>query len=107
MREFGAILGLCIVLRIAQSFFESEPEALDVEAESCVSLAVQALAKAHFGQSFTMWPGAPQKRHRFLSRQHCLSFWVSLPSFLSFEERSGLVFFCSEELPLLCEEPED
>ena len=39
MREFSAILGSCVVLRIDQSFFESEPEALDVEAESCVSFA--------------------------------------------------------------------
>ena len=30
-----------------------------------------------------------------------------MPSFPSFEERSGVVFFSSEELPLLCEEPKE
>jgi len=30
-----------------------------------------------------------------------------LPSFPRFEERSGVVFFGSEELPLLCEEPKE
>jgi len=64
-REFGAILGSCVVLRIAQSFFKSEPEALDIEAESWMSLAARALAEAHFGQSLAIWTGAPQKRHRF------------------------------------------
>ena len=107
MREFNAILRLCIVSRIAQSFFESKAEALDVEADSFMSLAAHALASAHFGQSLAIWPVAPQKRQRFLSRQCCLSCWVSFPSLLSFEERLGLDFFSSEELPLLCKEPED
>ena len=31
MREFSAILGLCIVLRIAQSFFASEQQCLEVD----------------------------------------------------------------------------
>jgi len=66
MREFGTILGSRVVSRIAQSFFESKPEALDVEAESCASLVARALAEAHLGQSLAIWPGAPQKRHRFL-----------------------------------------
>ena len=31
MREFSAILRLCIVLRIAQSFFASEQQCLEVD----------------------------------------------------------------------------
>ena len=94
-------LGDCLI------FFESEAGALDIEADSFASLAARALASAHFGQSLAIWWEARQKRQRFLLRWHCLSCWVSLPSLLSFEERSGLDFFGSEELPLFCDEPED
>ena len=42
-----------------------------------------------------------------MSRRCCLSWGVSFPSFLSFEERSGVnVFLGSKDLPLF-EEPED
>ena len=47
MREFNAILGSCIVSRIAHSFFTSEQQCLGVEVDSVVAgvvLDVQALA---------------------------------------------------------------
>src|SRR5882724_12820439 len=48
-----------------------------------------------------MCPEVPQKRQSLLSRGRCLSWGVSFPSFLSFEERLGAVdFFCLEEEPL-------
>ena len=55
MREFSAILRLCIVLRIAQSFFTPEQQGLGVEVDSLaagvvlvvgVVLAAWALAAA-------------------------------------------------------------
>ena len=47
-------------------------------------------------QSFVTCPPLLQKRHRFWSKQHWHSCWVSLPSFLSFEERSEFGFFWLE-----------
>ena len=43
--------------------------------------------------SLAMCPVLPQNRQRFCSKQRCFSACVSLPSFPSFEERSGLGFF--------------
>ena len=43
--------------------------------------------------SLVMCPVLPQNRQRFCSKWHCCSACVSLPSFLSFEERLGLGFF--------------
>src|SRR5882724_8970537 len=64
-------------------------------------------AEVDFGQSLVMCPEVPQKMQNLLSRWHCLSWGVSFPSFLSFEERSGtLGFFCSEVEPLPWVEPE-
>jgi len=64
-------------------------------------------AKVDFGQSLAMCPEVPQKRQCLLSRWCCHSWGVSVLSFLSFEERLGVVdFFCLEVEPLLWVEPE-
>ena len=57
--------------------------------------AEQALAAAEVAleHSLAMCPVLLQNRQRFCSKQHCHSACVSLPSFPSFEERSGLGFF--------------
>src|SRR5882724_8161785 len=71
--------------------------------EDCSVFDALALEEAEvdFGQSLAMCLEVPQKRQSLLSRRHCLSWGVSFPSFLSFEERLGVVgFFCSEEEPL-------
>src|SRR5467141_3667361 len=106
MREFNAILGLCVVSRTAQSFFESELVDTDL---SCSVFDARALEEAEvdFGQSLATCPEALQKRQSLLSRRRCLSWGVSFPSFPSLEDRSGVVaFFCSEVEPLLWVEPE-
>ena len=47
MREFSAILGSCIVLRIAQSFFASKQQCLEVDSVVAgVVLDVQPFAAA-------------------------------------------------------------
>ena len=47
MREFSAILGLCIVSRIAQYFFASEEQCLEVDSVVAgVVLDVRAFAAA-------------------------------------------------------------
>ena len=51
-------------------------------------------------QSFATCPPLLQKRHRFWLKWRWHSCWVSLPSFLSFEERSELGFFWLELLEL-------
>src|SRR5882724_9003921 len=60
-------------------------------------LDAQALEEAEvdFGQSLVTCPEVPQKRQSLLSRWHCHPWGVRLLSFLSFEERLGIVdFFC-------------
>ena len=52
-------------------------------------------------QSFATCSPLPQKRHRFWSKQRWHSCWVSLLSFLSFEERSEFGFFWLELLDLV------
>ena len=63
-----------------------------------------------FEQSFATCLPLPQKRHRFWSKWHWRSCWVSLPSFPSFEERLEFGFFWLElpELvfPMVLEVPE-
>ena len=59
-------------------------------AEAEQALVVAEVALEH---SLAMCPVLPQNRQRFCSKQCCHSACVSLPSFLSFEERSGLGFF--------------
>ena len=59
-------------------------------AEAEWALAAVEVALEH---SLAMCPVLPQNKQRFCSKQHCCSACVSLPSFLSFEERSGLGFF--------------
>jgi hypothetical protein len=56
-------------------------------------VAAQPLAahEVDLEQSQAVWPGPPQKRQSFLSIRLCLSSAVSLPSFPSFEVRSGAV----------------
>ena len=57
--------------------------------------AEQALvvAKVALEHSLVMCPVLPQNRQRFCLKWRCRSACVSLLSFLSFEERSGLGFF--------------
>ena len=43
--------------------------------------------------SLAMCPVLPQNRQRFCLKRRCRSACMSLPSFPSFEERSGLGFF--------------
>ena len=52
-----------------------------------------AAAEVALEHSLAMCPVLPQNRQRFCSKQCCCSACVSLPSFLSFEERLGLGFF--------------
>ena len=59
-----------------------------VEAER--ALAAEDVALEH---SLAMCPVLLQNRQRFCLKQRCRSACVSLPSFPSFEERSGLGFF--------------
>ena len=54
------------------------------------ALAVVEVTLEH---SLVMCPVLPQNRQRFCSKWRCCSACVSLPSFLSFEERLGLGFF--------------
>ena len=72
MREFNAILGLCEVLRTAQSFFASVLGDVDL---SCSVLDAWALEEAEvdFGQSLATCLEVPQKRHSLLSRRRCRS----------------------------------
>ena len=80
-------------MRTAHGFFDSVPdlasELLSVaEAEWALAAAEVALER-----SLVMCPVLLQNRQRFCLKWHCHSACVSLPSFLSFEERSGLGFF--------------
>ena len=59
-----------------------------VEAEQAL-----AVAEVTLEHSLVMCPVLLQNRQRFCSKQCCRSACVSLPSFPSFEERSGLGFF--------------
>ena len=80
-RESSAILELCEVSRIAQSFFGSAQQGFGVQqgfgagAGSCVALAAKALEEADvdFSQSLATCPCWPQNRQRFLSRWPCCS----------------------------------
>src|SRR5882724_11373700 len=76
--------------------------------EDCSVFDTLALEEAEvdFGQSLATCLEVSQKRQSLLSRRCCLSWGVSFLSFLSFEERSGVVdFFCSEVEPLPWVEP--
>src|SRR5882724_6211773 len=96
MREFNAILRSCGVSRTAQSFFESMLEDADLSWSVLNTWDLEE-AKVYFGQSLVMCPEVPQQRWSLLSRWSCCSCRVSFPSFLCFEERSGVVdFFCLE-----------
>ena len=59
-----------------------------VEAER--ALVAVEVALEH---SLAMCPVLPQNRQRFCLKRRCCSACMSLPSFPSFEERSGLGFF--------------
>ena len=77
------------MLRTAQGFFDSMPDL----ASELLSMAEveQALAAAEVAleHSLAMCPVLLQNRQRFFSKGRCRSACMSLPSFLSFEERSG------------------
>ena len=94
--EFNAVLSWCRVKRTAHGFFDSEPD-LALEVLS-MTVAEQPLAveDVTLEQSFATCPPLLQKRHRFWSKQHWRSCWVSLLSFLSFKERSEFSFFWLE-----------
>ena len=71
-REFSAILGSCIVLGIAYSFFDSKQQGFGVEVDSGVGVVMAAQAfvavEVLLGQYLAICPDTPQKRWRFLSR---------------------------------------
>ena len=73
MREFSAILGSCVVSRIAQSFFTSEQQCLEVDSVVVgVVLDARAFAAAvALLQLAALWSRALQNRHKFLSRRCC------------------------------------
>ena len=99
--EFNAVLSQCGVKRTADGFFDSEPDlALEVLSMMVAEwpLAAEVIT---LEQSFTTCPPFLQKRHRFWLKWHWRSCWVSLPSFLSFEERSEFGFFWLELLELV------
>ena len=80
-------------MRTAHGFFDSVPDLASellsvVEAEQ--ALVVEDVTLEH---SLAMCPVLPQNRQRFCSKWYCHSACVSLPSFPSFEEKSGLGFF--------------
>ena len=54
---------------------------------------VLAVAEVALEHSLAMCPVLLHNRQRFCSKGRCRSACMSLPSFLSFEERSGLGFF--------------
>ena len=86
--EFNAVLSWCRDKRTAHRFFDSEP---DLASEVLSMMVVERPLAAEdiaLEQSFATHLPLPQKRHRFWSKQHWCSCWVSLPSFPSFEERS-------------------
>ena len=98
--EFNAVLSQCGVKRTAHGFFDSK---LDLALEVLsVTVAERPLVAEDIAleQSFATCLPLPQKRHRFWSKQHWHSCWVSLPSFLSLEERLELSFFWLELLEL-------
>ena len=91
--EFNAVLNRCGVLRTAHGFFDSVPDLVSellsmVEVEQALVVAEVALE-----HSLAMCPVLLQNKQRFCSKQHCHSACMSLPSFPSFEDRSGLGFF--------------
>ena len=99
--EFNTVLSQCGVKRTAHGFFDSEPDlASEVLSMMVVErpLAVEDIA---LEQSFATCLPLPQKRHRFWSKRHWCSCWVSLPSFPSFEERLEFDFFWLESLELV------
>ena len=94
--EFNTVLSWCRVKRTAHGFFDSEPNlALEVLSMTVVEQPLAAEDVA-LEQSFATCPPLLQKRHRFWSKWRWHSCWVSLPSFLSFEERLGFGFFWLE-----------
>ena len=90
--EFNAILSWCGVKSTAHRFFDSKPD-LTLEVLS-VMVVEQPLAVGDVAleQSFATCLPLLQKRHRFWLKQCWHSCWVSLPSFLSFEERLEFIF---------------
>ena len=76
-------------MEVTTYFFDS------VESSGLVSRVVVAeqpleVLEVDFGQSFAMWPPAPQNIQSLLSKQCFCSSEVSLPSLSSFDVRSGL-----------------
>ena len=78
-RRDNTVLSLCRGLRTAYYFFE-----LSDSFGFSLAWAAQALALADFdfGQLLAIWPTSPQTMHKLLLKHLCLSWGVSLPSFL-------------------------
>ena len=109
MERVNAVLYLCGG-RTAVYFFESVAR---VVSDFLLVLVAWALAfeaeDMALEQSRPTWLPLPQKRQKLLSICHCHSCWVSLPSFPSLEERSGLLLLeelAGGRLELFEDEPE-
>ena len=99
--EFNAVLSQCGVKRTAHGFFDSEPDLASEVLSMTVAEQPLAAEDVALEQSFATCPPLPQKRHRFWSKRHWHSCWVSLLSFPSFKERSEFSFFWLELLELV------
>ena len=103
----NAALCLCGGRRAAGYFFESSVLLVSVVAARALALALLA-EEVDLVQLFAVCP-APQNMHKLLSKRHCLSWGVSLPSLPSLSVRGlledlDLSFLL---LPLLEPEPLD
>ena len=70
-------------------FFDSKESSGLVSRVVVTEQPLKAL-EVDFGQSFAIWPPAPQNMQSLLLKWHFHSFEVSLPSLPSFDVRSGL-----------------
>ena len=77
----NAALCLCGGRRAASYFFESSILLASVDAARAFALLAEEVDLEQF---FAVCPAPPQNMHKLLSKRHCLSCWVSLPSFPNF-----------------------
>ena len=101
----NAALCLCGGRRAAGYFFESS--VLLVSAVAACALALALLAEeVDLVQLFAVCPAPPQNMHKLLSKWHCLSWGVSLPSLTNLSVRGLLEDLDLSFLLLLLLEPE-
>ena len=101
----NAALCLCGGRRAAGYFFESS--LLPVSAVAARALALALLAEeVDLVQLFAICLAPPQNMHKLLSKQHCLSWGVSLPSLPNLSVRGLLEDLDLSFLLLLLLEPE-